>query len=128
MNKKTRRPVVLTVLDGWGMGPNTPGNAITQAKLENFPRMLREYPNTIMPAHGLAVGLPEDQMGGSEVGHLSLGAGRIVYQGLTYLNHMIEIGEFQTNEVIVDSMLRAKRLGKAVHLMGLLSPGGVHSQ
>lgn len=127
MNKKTRRPVVLTVLDGWGMGPNTPGNAITQAKLENFPRMLREYPNTIMPAHGLAVGLPEDQMGGSEVGHLSLGAGRIVYQGLTYLNHMIEIGEFQTNEVIVDSMLRAKRLGKAVHLMGLLSPGGVHS-
>lgn len=121
------RPVVLVVLDGWGHAPAGPGNAITAARTPNFNKLIAEFPWTTLYAHGTAVGLPEGQMGGSEVGHLCLGAGRIVYQDLTYLNKLIESGEFQRNEVILNAMNAAAASGRALHLLGLVSPGGVHS-
>ena len=121
------RPVVLVVLDGWGVAPPGPGNAIRLAHTPNYDSLVNEFPSTTLPAHGPAVGLPEGQMGGSEVGHLCLGAGRIVYQDLSYLNRMIATHEFQRNPVLLAAMKRAARTGKALHLMGLVSPGGVHS-
>ena len=124
---KLYRPVVLVVLDGWGVAPHGPGNAIRLARTPNYDRFVDQFPSTTLPAHGRAVGLPEGQMGGSEVGHLCLGAGRIVYQDLSYLNRMIEAGEFGANPVLLEAMNRAAQGGKALHLMGLVSPGGVHS-
>ncbi|MCR4425663.1 MAG: 2,3-bisphosphoglycerate-independent phosphoglycerate mutase [Firmicutes bacterium] len=122
-----RRPIVLTVLDGWGASVRVAGNAVALARIPNFQRLLEAYPHTTLPAHGQAVGLPEGQMGGSEVGHLCLGAGRVVYQDLSYLNNLIDKGEFQRNRVILDAMKVAAESGRSVHLMGLVSPGGVHS-
>ncbi len=124
---KKYRPVVLVVLDGWGAAPPGPGNAIRLARTPNCDQLMAEFPSTSLPAHGRAVGLPDGQMGGSEVGHLCLGAGRIVYQDLSYLNHMIQTGEFQRNSVLLTAMNQAALSGKALHLMGLVSPGGVHS-
>ncbi len=124
---KTYRPVVMIVLDGWGCAPAGKGNAIATAHTPNYDALVAQYPMTTLPAHGTAVGLPEGQMGGSEVGHLCLGAGRIVYQDLTYLNKLIADGEFQRNEVLLNAINAAAASGKAVHLMGLVSPGGVHS-
>ncbi len=126
-NMKKYRPVVLVVLDGWGVAPPGPGNAIGLARTPNCDGLMDEFPSTTLPAHGRAVGLPDGQMGGSEVGHLCLGAGRIVYQDLSYLNHMIQTGEFQRNPVLLGAMDQAAQTGKALHLMGLVSPGGVHS-
>lgn len=117
----------LIILDGFGLREETFGNAVKQAHTPNFDRYWSKYPHTQLRASGKAVGLPEGQMGNSEVGHLNIGAGRIVYQSLTRVNLSIEQGEFYENEAFIQAMKRAKEKGKALHLFGLLSDGGVHS-
>ena len=126
MGKEIQK-VVLTVLDGWGINQENDGNAIYLANPSNFNRLFEKYPHSLMKAHGSSVGLPENQMGGSEVGHLSIGAGRVIYQELSALNKHIEAGEFQRNENLLNVMRKAKETGHKLHVMGLLSPGGVHS-
>jgi 2,3-bisphosphoglycerate-independent phosphoglycerate mutase len=120
-----KKPLVLTILDGWGFSSATEGNAIAAARKPTYDSLLREYPNTLIRTSGKAVGLPEGQMGNSEVGHLNIGAGRIILMDVTRLDQMIASGEFFRNPVLLDSMRhgRAHRL----HLMGLCSDGGVHS-
>jgi 2,3-bisphosphoglycerate-independent phosphoglycerate mutase len=120
------RPLVLTILDGWGFSPAVEGNAITAARKPVYDRLLREYPNTLVHTSGPYVGLPEGQMGNSEVGHLNIGAGRVVYMDVTRLDMMISSGEFFSHPLLVDAMKRAR--GSHLHLFGLLSNGGVHSQ
>jgi len=122
-----KHPVMLIVLDGWGYSEETRGNALAQANLPNYSRLRANYPNTLLKASGEEVGLPKGQMGNSEVGHLNIGAGRVVYQELTRIFKAIEDGEFFTNPQFLDIMDKAKQTGKALHLMGLLSDGGVHS-
>jgi len=121
-----KKPLVLTILDGWGFSPTLEGNAIAAARKPTYDSLLREYPNTLIRTSGKAVGLPEGQMGNSEVGHLNIGAGRIILMDVTRLDQMIGSGEFLSNPVLLDAMRhgRAHRL----HLMGLCSNGGVHSQ
>ncbi|MDO9557486.1 MAG: 2,3-bisphosphoglycerate-independent phosphoglycerate mutase [Coriobacteriia bacterium] len=120
-------PVALVILDGFGLGPDEPGNAIRLARTPNLDRLFAEYPWAPVKASGLAVGLPEGQMGNSEVGHLNIGAGRIVYQELTRISKAIEDGSLVENEVLRAAMDSAISDGKAIHFMGLLSNGGVHS-
>jgi 2,3-bisphosphoglycerate-independent phosphoglycerate mutase len=124
---KTPTPILLAILDGWGAGPLTEANAIYVAKTPNMDRWQSSYPYTTLLSHNGAVGLPEGQMGNSEVGHLNIGAGRIVYQDFTRINHAIESGSFFDNEVLKNTFARAKGKKSAVHLMGLISDGGVHS-
>ena len=112
-------------MDGFGESNNTVGNAVKEAKTPNLDRIQATYPNTLIKASGLDVGLPDGQMGNSEVGHTNIGAGRIVYQDLTRITKAIEDGDFFTNEILVKAMDNAKE--HAVHIMGLLSDGGVHS-
>lgn len=119
------KPVVLIVMDGWGQAPKSQGNAIARAQTPNITSYLQQYPNTLLGAAGEDVGLPEGQMGNSEVGHLNLGAGRIVYQDYTRINRAICQGDFFDNPVLKEAMAKAK--GHSLHLMGLLSDGGVHS-
>ena len=121
----THRPVALIVLDGWGLAPSGPGNAVALADTPNFDRYWSEAPRTELRASGRAVGLPEGQIGNSEVGHMNLGAGRVVMQSLTYIQDVIESGAFFENEVLNETLDGAA--GGAVHLMGLVSRGGVHS-
>ncbi len=121
------RPLVLMILDGWGLSEACPSNAITLADPRNFYRLQAEYPYTCLEASGRAVGLPEGQMGNSEVGHLNIGAGRIVYQEITRITEAIEDGSFFENPELVAALEHAKSRGGAVHLMGLVSDGGVHS-
>ena len=120
-----KKPLVLTILDGWGFSPAKEGNAIAAARKPAYDALLRQYPNTLIRTSGPAVGLPEGQMGNSEVGHLNIGAGRIIYMDVTRIDQMIASGEFFRNPVLVDAMRhgRAHRL----HLLGLCSDGGVHS-
>lgn len=118
---------MLMILDGWGIGKNYPGNAVQLAQTPNMDRLLETYPNTVLKASGLSVGLPEGQMGNSEVGHLNIGSGRIIYQDLTMITNAIETGSFFKNEVIIEAIDAAKDKGTALHLMGLVSDGGVHS-
>jgi 2,3-bisphosphoglycerate-independent phosphoglycerate mutase len=125
MKKPT--PVLLAILDGWGAGPQTETNAIYLAKTPNMDRWQSNYPYTTLLAHNGAVGLPEGQMGNSEVGHLNIGAGRIVYQDYTRINRAIETGEFFDNEILKNTFRLAGEKRSAVHLMGLISDGGVHS-
>jgi 2,3-bisphosphoglycerate-independent phosphoglycerate mutase len=120
-------PVLLAILDGWGCGAPTPGNAIHLARKPNMDRWSREYPRTTLVAHGEAVGLPAGQMGNSEVGHLNIGAGRVVYQDLTRINRDLANGDFFTNPVLVGVMERCRLQERTLHLLGLLSDGGVHS-
>ena len=120
-------PVCLIILDGWGVSPNKLGNAIFSAKKPNMDNFMRIYPNTKLLASGLAVGLPEGQMGNSEVGHLNIGAGRVVYQDLTKISRSIELGNFFSKEAFLMAIDNAKKNNKSLHLMGLLSDGGVHS-
>ncbi|MFZ5774259.1 MAG: 2,3-bisphosphoglycerate-independent phosphoglycerate mutase [Thermodesulfobacteriota bacterium] len=120
-------PVLLAILDGWGYGEKYEGNAVHLANTPNMDRWERECPFTILTAHNGAVGLPEGQMGNSEVGHLNIGAGRVVYQDFTRINRAIEIGEFSKNPVLAQVMRRVKEQGGALHLLGLVSDGGVHS-
>ncbi|CAH8768085.1 2,3-bisphosphoglycerate-independent phosphoglycerate mutase [Paenibacillus dendritiformis] len=121
------RPVALIIMDGFGLRNVTEGNAVAQAKKPNYDRYMNTYPHTTLTACGEAVGLPEGQMGNSEVGHLNIGAGRIVYQDLTRITKSIREGDFFENETLLGAVKHAKENGTALHLYGLLSDGGVHS-
>jgi len=118
---------VLTILDGWGYRAETANNAIALARKPEFDKLLREYPNTLIRASEHFVGLPDGQMGNSEVGHLNIGAGRIVQMDITRIDMQIANGEFAKNPSIVNAMQRAREGGRQLHLFGLLSDGGVHS-
>jgi 2,3-bisphosphoglycerate-independent phosphoglycerate mutase len=116
---------MLIILDGFGLAPEGPGNAVALANTPNFDSYWKDYPHTQLEASGLAVGLPEGQMGNSEVGHMNIGAGRVVMQSLTYIQSLIDNQEFFNNQVLNNVYDKAK--GHALHLMGLVSRGGVHS-
>ena len=117
----------LIILDGFGINLDAHGNAITAAGVPNFKSLKEKYPNTQLGASGMDVGLPDGQMGNSEVGHLNMGAGRVVYQELTRITKSIKDGDFFTNEVLLNAVRSAKKNGKKLHTYGLLSDGGVHS-
>jgi 2,3-bisphosphoglycerate-independent phosphoglycerate mutase len=121
------RPVALIIMDGFGLRSETHGNAVAQANKPNYDRYMANFPHTTLTACGEAVGLPEGQMGNSEVGHLNIGAGRIVYQDLTRISKSIRDGDFFDNETLLGAIKHAKSHGKKLHLYGLLSDGGVHS-
>ncbi|MBO8127257.1 MAG: 2,3-bisphosphoglycerate-independent phosphoglycerate mutase [Firmicutes bacterium] len=121
------RPVALIVLDGWGLSDAVDGNAIAQAKTPNIDRLFATYPHARLAASGREVGVMDGQMGDSNIGHLNLGAGRIVYQDLVRINKAIEERDFFSNEAIQGAMRYARDKGTKLHLMGLVSPGGVHS-
>ena len=121
------RPVILAVLDGWGIAPASASNAVSVAYTPNMDQWAAEYPSTSLVAHNGLVGLPEGQMGNSEVGHLNLGAGRVVYQEFTRVSRSIKTGSFFTNATLTDAVDLATETGKAFHIIGLLSTGGVHS-
>lgn len=123
----SKKPVMLMILDGFGNAPKSEGNAVSLAKKPNLDKLFEKYPTTELQASGLSVGLPEGQMGNSEVGHLNIGSGRIVYQELTRITKAISDGDFFENEALKKAMDNAKKSGAALHLMGLLSDGGVHS-
>ncbi|SHH01281.1 2,3-bisphosphoglycerate-independent phosphoglycerate mutase [Tepidibacter thalassicus] len=122
-----KKPVALIILDGWGINNSEFGNAIKTAKTPNFDKYINTYPNTTIKASGLDVGLPQGQMGNSEVGHLNIGAGRIVYQELTRITKAIEDESFFKNEELLRAIKNVKENNKSLHIMGLLSDGGVHS-
>ena len=122
------KPLILIILDGWGYRAETKANAIALARKPTYDRLLREYPNTLIHTSGPFVGLPEGQMGNSEVGHLNMGAGRIVHMDITRIDLMIQNGEFFKHPVLLAAMKHASVGGRRLHLFGLLSDGGVHSQ
>ncbi|MBP5743808.1 MAG: 2,3-bisphosphoglycerate-independent phosphoglycerate mutase, partial [Oscillospiraceae bacterium] len=117
----------LIILDGYGIAAPTAGNAIAQAKKPNLDALFNEYPHAQLQASGMDVGLPEGQMGNSEVGHTNIGAGRVVFQILPKISKEIAEGKFFQNPVYLKAIRDAKRDGKALHVLGLLSDGGVHS-
>lgn len=119
--------IALIILDGWGINERKDYNAVELANTNNYRKLLAEYPSTTLGASGLDVGLPEGQMGNSEVGHLNIGAGRIVYQDFTRITRDIENGNFFKNPALVEAMVKARETDSALHIMGLLSDGGVHS-
>jgi 2,3-bisphosphoglycerate-independent phosphoglycerate mutase len=121
------RPTMLCILDGWGISNSNEGNAAALADTPNLDKLFATCPHSRLEASGLAVGLPEGQMGNSEVGHMNLGAGRVVYQDLTRISKSIEDGDFFRNEVLGNIMDQVSRAGTTLHLLGLLSDGGVHS-
>ncbi|HEY6985575.1 MAG TPA: 2,3-bisphosphoglycerate-independent phosphoglycerate mutase [Rhodanobacteraceae bacterium] len=121
------KPVLLLILDGWGHREDDTHNAIAKANAPNWRRLLRDYPHTLVETHGLHVGLPDGQMGNSEVGHMNIGSGRIVYQDLTRIDAAIADGSFFDNPALDGACDAAKRRGATLHLFGLVSPGGVHS-
>ena len=123
----SKKPTVLMILDGYGLNEKQEGNAVAEAKTPVMDKLIAEYPFVKGNASGLAVGLPDGQMGNSEVGHLNMGAGRIVYQELTRITKEIEDGVFFKNEALVKAVENAKANGSALHLYGLVSDGGVHS-
>lgn len=123
----SKSPVALIILDGFALRDERMGNAVAQSKKPNFDKYWNQYPHATLVASGEEVGLPEGQMGNSEVGHLNIGAGRIVYQSLTRVNVAIREGEFEKNETFVNAIKHVKEKGKNLHLFGLLSNGGVHS-
>lgn len=122
-----KRPVVLMILDGFGLSARTEGNAIASARTPNLDHLFSGYPHSTLEASGMSVGLPEGQMGNSEVGHLNIGAGRIVYQDLTRITKSIIDGDFSRNPVLLEAISNARTKDSSLHLMGLLSDGGVHS-
>jgi 2,3-bisphosphoglycerate-independent phosphoglycerate mutase len=122
---KRPKPIVLTVLDGWGYRAETKGNAIALARKPAYDALLKKFPNTLIHTSGPYVGLPEGQMGNSEVGHLNIGAGRIVRMDITRIDRLISTGEIFKNKLFLQAMERGR--GRRLHLMGLLSDGGVHS-
>ena len=123
----SKKPVALIIMDGFGYNPDTYGNAIAAAKTPNIDKYMQTCPNNIIGASGLDVGLPDGQMGNSEVGHTNIGAGRIVYQMLVKISKDIKDGTFEKNTAILNAMQNCKDKNSSLHLMGLLSPGGVHS-
>ena len=123
----SKKPTVLMILDGYGLNENPEGNAIAMAKTPVMDGLMKDYPFVKGNASGLAVGLPDGQMGNSEVGHMNMGAGRIVYQELTRITKEIQDGDFFENEALVKAVENAKAKDSALHLFGLVSDGGVHS-
>lgn len=123
----SKTPTVLIILDGWGYREDKNDNAIANANIPTWDALWQEQPRTLVRTSGLAVGLPDGQMGNSEVGHMSLGSGRVVYQNITRIDKAIEDGSFFTNDVYSQAIDQAQSAQKAVHIIGLLSPGGVHS-
>jgi 2,3-bisphosphoglycerate-independent phosphoglycerate mutase len=123
----SKRPLVLTILDGWGYRAETANNAIALARKPTYDKLLKEYPNTLIHASDHFVGLPDGQMGNSEVGHLNIGAGRIVQMDITRIDALIAADTFRSVPTIVQAMTRAREGGRQLHLFGLLSDGGVHS-
>jgi len=121
------RPVVLVILDGFGCREDAPDNAISRANAPRWRDLLAHWPHTTIDASELRVGLPEGQMGNSEVGHLNMGAGRVVYQDFTRIDVAIRDGDFARNPALNEAIATARRTGGTLHVMGLLSPGGVHS-
>ena len=124
---QAKKTLALIILDGWGHREDTTNNAIANANTPVMDKLAAQYPNTFISGSGLDVGLPDGQMGNSEVGHVNLGAGRVVYQDFTRISKSIDDNEFQHNSVLVESVKKAIEQDKAVHVMGLMSPGGVHS-
>src|SRR5215470_4136685 len=124
---KRRQPIVLTVLDGWGYRPEAQGNAIALARKPTYDQLLGKFPNTLIQTSGKYVGLPDGQMGNSEVGHLNIGAGRIVHMDITRIDLMIQNGEFFSHPVLLAAMKHARSGERRLHIFGLLSEGGVHS-
>ena len=122
-----KKPLALIIMDGFGYNPSDYGNAIAAAKTPNLDKLLAECPHTLIGASGMDVGLPDGQMGNSEVGHTNIGAGRIVYQELTRITKSIQDGDFFQNEAFTAAVENCKKNGSALHLMGLMSDGGVHS-
>ena len=122
------KPLILIILDGWGYSPKTEANAIALARKPTYDRLLRDYPNTLIHTSGPFVGLPEGQMGNSEVGHLNIGAGRIVHMDITRIDLMIQNGDFFSHPTLIAAMKHARTSGRRLHLFGLVSDGGVHSQ
>ena len=122
-----KQPVILVILDGWGINPRKEGNAIAQASIPNIDKLTREFPVSSLSMSGVDVGLPEGQMGNSEVGHMILGAGRIVYQDLTLIHKDIDTGGFYRNKNLLDAMKKTRDKSGRLHLLGLLGDGGVHS-
>lgn len=123
----SKKPVALLIMDGYGLSEQVEGNAIKAAKTPRLDSFFADYPNTILYASGLAVGLPDGQMGNSEVGHTNIGAGRVVYQMLVKISKDIEDGSFFSNKALMGAMENCKKNNSALHLFGLLSDGGVHS-
>jgi 2,3-bisphosphoglycerate-independent phosphoglycerate mutase len=123
----SKKPTVLMILDGYGLNEKEEGNAVQQANTPNIRKLMTEYPCVKGYASGMAVGLPEGQMGNSEVGHLNMGAGRIIYQELTRITKEIQDGDFFKNTALLQAMENCKKNGSSLHLYGLLSDGGVHS-
>ena len=123
----SKKPTVLLIMDGFGLNDRHEANAVYEANTPNIDKLMEECPFVKGNASGLAVGLPDGQMGNSEVGHLNMGAGRIVYQELTRITKEIEDGTFFENEELVKAMENAKKNNSALHIFGLLSDGGVHS-
>ncbi len=121
------RPVVLTIMDGWGYSEEAENNAILAARTPNWDRLWGKYAHGLVNTSGIVVGLPQGQMGNSEVGHLNLGAGRVVYQDYTRVTEAIADGSFEENPALLSAIEKVRASGGAVHVMGLLSPGGVHS-
>lgn len=126
MNKTTHK-AMLVILDGWGLGKHNKADVISSTPTPYFDSLMQQYPNSQLQASGENVGLPDGQMGNSEVGHLNIGAGRVVYQDLVKINRAIANGEFFQNPQLIDAMETAKKNNKAIHFLGLVSPGGVHS-
>lgn len=123
----TKSPTMIIILDGFGIGKDYEGNAVLHARTPNIDKLMKNYPNTQLKASGLSVGLPDGQMGNSEVGHLNIGAGRVVYQDLTRISKSIIDGDFFNKEEFIRSIENAKLNKSKIHLMGLVSSGGVHS-
>ena len=122
-----KKPLLLCIMDGFGINPEKTGNAVDIAKTPNLDRFFTQFPNTTLEASGMAVGLPDGQMGNSEVGHTNIGAGRIVYQELTRITKSIADGDFFENEALLAAVENCKKNDSAFHIMGLVSDGGVHS-
>ncbi|HMG02556.1 MAG TPA: 2,3-bisphosphoglycerate-independent phosphoglycerate mutase [Edaphobacter sp.] len=123
-----KKPIVLTILDGWGYRPDTHGNAIALARKPIYDQLIEKFPNTLIHASDHFVGLPDGQMGNSEVGHLNLGAGRVVRMDITRIDEAIADGSFFTDPTLVRAITRASQDNRALHFLGLVSDGGVHSQ
>jgi 2,3-bisphosphoglycerate-independent phosphoglycerate mutase len=123
-----KKPVVLTILDGWGYRADSTANAVALARKPTYNQLLAQYPNSLLHASDHFVGLPDGQMGNSEVGHLNIGSGRVVHMDITRIDNLIRTGEFFHHPVIVAAMKHAGEKGRALHLLGLVSDGGVHSQ
>jgi 2,3-bisphosphoglycerate-independent phosphoglycerate mutase len=121
------KKVILLIMDGIGINQNTKGNAVSAANTPNLDYLFNNYPHSLLEASGKEVGLPPNQVGNSEVGHLNIGAGRVVYTGLSIINNAIENKSFFSNQAFLDAIKNCKENNSTLHLVGLVSHGGVHS-